>query len=320
MNLGDFHFLRPLYLLLLLPAAFVIWGIVKREDYRGGLQALIAPHLLEHILVGRKRQRALRPLYFLALFWGIAIFALAGPSWQREASPFVNDSAGLVIVLKVTPDMLAQDIQPSRLRRAIQKIHDLLKLRPGAKTALIAYAGSSHLVMPLTSDPAIIEMFSRALDPKIMPIKGDAPLKALREAAALLRESNTPGSILLIADDIPKGEIAPLKDFYNKEKITVHILAMAAPKEVDVPPGGPRAPALDLPTMKQAAAAAGSNLVLVTPDGLDVQRLAAAVESSMTAAQEEEGERWKDGGYLLMPLLVLLGLLFFRRGWVVSYE
>ena len=95
--------------------------------------------------------------------------ALAGPTWQREPAPFADDTAALVIVVEVTPTMLAQDVQPSRLERAALKIHDLLALRRGSVTALVAYAGSAHLVLPLTQDGDLITEFAAQLDPSIMP-------------------------------------------------------------------------------------------------------------------------------------------------------
>ena len=57
----------------------------------------------------------------------MTVVALAGPAWQREPAPFADDTAVLAIVLKVTPSMLTEDIQPTRLSRSVQKIHDLLR-------------------------------------------------------------------------------------------------------------------------------------------------------------------------------------------------
>ena len=80
-------------------------------------------------------------MHLLLAGWLIAIIALAGPTWRLELAPFIADQAALAIAIEVTPSMQAQDIQPSRLQRAAQKVRDLLALRPGAKTALVAYAG-----------------------------------------------------------------------------------------------------------------------------------------------------------------------------------
>ena len=318
--LTSFHFLRPWLLTLLIPAAALLWYAWKTQNSRSAMHSLIADHLLEHLLVGEKKQEKIRPLYLLAAFWFIAIIALAGPSWQKEPSPFTEDTAGLVIALKVTPTMLAQDIQPSRLERATQKIHDLLELRPGAKTALIAYGGSAHLTMPLTVDPNIIDMFSQALTPEIMPETGDAAAEAIKLGASLLTKAEIPGSILLIADQIAGDQLGAMQTFSKESAIPVHIYAIAADKGVTVPQASPPAPALNMDDMKKAAAAIDAGLTIVSPDDRDVQKIADRIKTSLSAAQQNQGDRWQDAGYWLLPVLLVLALFFFRRGWIVVYE
>lgn len=316
----NLHFLRPWLLTLLIPAAALLWYAWKTQNSRSGMQSLIANHLLEHLLVGGNKQKKVRPVYLLAAFWFVGIIALAGPSWQKEPSPFTEDTARLVIALKVTPTMLAEDIQPSRLERATQKIHDLLELRPGAKTALIAYGGSAHLTMPFTVDPNIIDMFSQALTPEIMPEAGDAAAEAIKLAASLLSKAKIPGSILLIADQIAGDQIGEMQSFHKKSTIPVHIYAMAADKGVTVPAGSAPVPALNMDDMKKAAAVMDASLTIVSPDDRDVQKLANRIQISLSAAKQNQGERWQDAGYWLLPLLLVLALFFFRRGWIVVYE
>ena len=310
----NFHFIRPWLLMLLIPVAGLVWYSLRSQSRRHAMQTIIAEHLLKHLLVGKKEEARGYPLYLLAAFWAVGIIALSGPTWKKEPSPFTEDTAGLVIVLKVTPTMMAQDIQPSRLTRATQKIHDLLKLRPGAKTALIAYAGSSHLVMPFTVDPGIIDMFSQALSPDVMPDEGDDP------AAGLLKQADIPGSILLISDAVPGSQNKALEQFNRETNIPVQLYAMAAPKGVRVPADSPPAPSLNPVEMKKAASAMGGNLVVVTADDGDVQKLANRIKTNMSAAREKKGQHWQDMGYWLLPLLLLIGLFFFRRGWMVAYD
>lgn len=316
----NFHFLRPWLLSLFIPVAVLLWYAWKTQNSKSAMQSLIADHLLEHLLVGEKKQKKVRPVYLLALFWFVAIVALAGPSWQKEPSPFTEDTAGLVIALKVTPSMLAQDIQPSRLERATQKIHDLLKLRPGAKTALIAYSGSAHLTMPLTLDPNIIDMFSQALTPEIMPEVGDAAAEAITLAASILTKAKISGSIVLITDQVAGDQLGALKQFHQNSDVSVHIYGIAADKDVTIPSGSPPAPALNMEDMKRAADAMDASLTIVSPDDRDVQKLSQRIQTSLSATKQDQGERWQDAGYWLLPLLLLLALFFFRRGWIVVYE
>jgi Ca-activated chloride channel family protein len=314
MNWQLFHFLRPGFLLLLLPAALIIYSILRRQDPMRAWKKVIAPGLLEHLSISASQRRSrLRPVVLLAGAWLLGVIALAGPSWEREATPFTEDQAALFIVIKVTPDMLAEDIQPSRLQRSAQKASDLLSLRPGSKTGLIAYAGSAHLVMPLTSDPDVIRFFASELDPGVMPVEGDNPVQAIELAQTRLEKAGLPGSIVLIADSIPE----PIS---GTGPADVHILAVAAGPEVVPPAGSPPAPALNESEMRESARQGGGKLVLVTPDDEDVRQLSNLIERSIAAAPIQQGERWKDAGYGVMVVFFILVLPFFRKGGAVRME
>jgi len=319
--LEAFHFIRPGWLLLLLPAALVIWAILHRQDPLRSWQAVIAPELLAHLVVRSEVQRSrLRPALVLGCAWFLGIIALAGPTWKKEPTPLTEDLAAVFIVLKVTPEMLAQDVQPSRLRRAAQKVGDLLALRPGTRTGLIAYAGSAHLVMPLTSDPEVIRYFAGELVPEVMPQTGDDPARAVSLANQRLQASGLPGSIVLIADYVGPEQSQELARIRSAGGADVHVYAMAAGPDASVPAGSPPAPALDQPAMARAARAAGGSLVLVSPDDRDIRQLAGQIERSIEAAPLVEGERWVDFGYWLVPLFIPLLLLFWRPGGAVALQ
>lgn len=309
-----FHFLRPAWLLALLPVALIVWSVLRRQDPARSWEAVIAPELLPHLAIRKEDRRSrLRPVWLLAATWSLGIIAAAGPTWEKEPTPFTEDLAALMIVLKVTPDMLAQDIQPSRLQRSVQKISDLLALRPGTKTGLVAYAGSAHLVMPLTDDPDIIGFFAAELSPEVMPVEGDDPAAAVRLARQRLEASGLPGSILLIADHVDPS----MADSLAGES-DLHVLAMAAGSDVVPPAGSPPAPALDIDAMRQAARAGGGAMATATPDDSDLRRLNARIERSIAAAPVREGERWQDMGYWLVIIFAGLALGFFRPGGAVS--
>lgn len=319
--IDQFHFLRPAWLLLLLPAGLLMWSVYQRSDSLRAWRKIISPHLLDHLLLreGGKEGRW-RPVYMLGIAWLTGILALAGPSWQMQASPFSEDQAAMFIVVKVTPQMLAQDIQPSRLQRSVQKIHDLLELRNDIRSGLIAYAGSAHLVMPLTSDNGVINSFAAALEPGIMPVEGDEPAEAIELASRRLKDAAVPGSIVLITDSVDTSQLSELETIHKNAAIDVHILAMAAGTDVIPPPGSYPAPALDLDSLKKAAKAMGGTVTTVTPDKRDVDELSARIERSISHVPAQEGQQWKDSGYYLLFLLAFIMLSFFRRGGSVAVE
>jgi Ca-activated chloride channel family protein len=318
--LTQFHFLRPDWLWLLLPALVIWWLMWRQQDQLRGWSRAIAPHLLPHLLLdGESAQGRIRPVHLLGIIWLLAIFALAGPSWQREAAPFAEEQSVLVILLKVTPSMQAGDVQPSRLRRAVYKIGRLLERRPDTRTALLAYAGSAHRVMPFTRDHALITQFAGELSPEVMPKPGEALVDAVALGNDLIRRSGQPGSMLLLADSVDLAQLDALKALRSQPGVPVQLWAIAAGPEVIPPVGTPPAPPLDEERMRLAANALGGGLELISIDDSDVGAVERKLGRSLSSISKAEGQRWRDAGYWLVPLLVVLALFWFRRGWVVRW-
>lgn len=304
--LAPFHFERPLWLLTLLPAA-AIWLIERRaSDATLQWRRVIDPALLAHLIVGDDRPSRIGPVDWLFGGWVVAAVAVAGPAWQREPSPFADQKPPVAVVIKVAESMLTQDLAPTRLDRARQKLADILAVREGASTALVAYSGSSHLVVPPTPDAAVILDLAKALSPDIMPKKeGDDLAGAIALANRALASTANGGSILLMADAVTPEALAGLP---GASSATVTLLSL-------------RADELGTEGVDEAAHALSATLVATTPDQTDVTAIVRRLDRADLAAAiagENEGQHWKEAGYWLTPLLALLVLLWFRRGWVLS--
>jgi len=302
--MAELHFLRPQMLLSLLPLLLVWWALWRGQNAYAQLKKVVAPHLLEHLMVGETKVRRLRPIHLLAVVWIVSALALSGPTWEREAAPFADDDAGLVVLLKVSGTMQATDVQPSRLARAKHKLRDLLQQRKGASTGLIVYSGSAHLVMPLTRDERIVSAMVEDLTPELMPTDGDALGEALQLAGKVLKRAGVPGSILVMADSVAPSQVEAVSA--TKPRTPVQFLVMsAAVAPVDT-------------GLNSLASALGAPVLRVSVDQADVQQAAQRAQSDFKAvAGTSGGNRWHDAGYALMPLIALLALMWSRRGWLV---
>jgi Ca-activated chloride channel family protein len=302
--MDDFHFIRPLWLLLSVPALLIAYGLWRLQDHTAEWRQIIDQHLLEHLVVGESARSRLRPIHLLLATWLICAIALAGPTWRLEASPFADDEAGLIILLKVSESMLTSDVQPTRLERAKHKISDLLELREGSSTGLIVYSGSAHLVMPLTRDDRIISTMIEDLTPDLMPEDGDALAEALQLAEQVLAKSGVPGSALVITDSVASLQADAL--------LTANITLPAQflflrPPDVAVDSG-----------LQSAASSLKAPVVHLTVDPEDVEQVVNRAQTSIqSVAAAGEGTRWLDAGYRLLPLLALLMLMWSRKGWLV---
>jgi len=188
------------------------------------------------------------------------------------------------------------DVAPTRLERAKQKIRDLLGVRAGARSGLIAYAGTAHLVMPLTDDRSVIEPFLAALATGLMPGDGKNVTSAVSLATQFLAAEPVAGTILVVADDLDEAAIRQAAG-----RNGVAMLRVA-------------------PAQSGGGMGLGSDIVRVSVDGSDIQAIERRIETRFQAAQGDAfGMQWRDEGYWLLFPLALLCLLWFRRGTTVAW-
>jgi Ca-activated chloride channel homolog len=291
-----FHLLRPLWLIALLPVVAVVLLVRWRESVAARWGGVIAPHLLKNLIVTPERSWSISPVYLVAIAMTLGVVALSGPTWRRELPPFVEDKAPLMITLAVSSSTGRTDVAPTRLERAKQKIRDLLAARAGARTGLIAYAGSAHLVMPLTEDRGVIEPFLAALSPGLMPSDGKNVVGAISLATQSLASEPVAGTILVVADDLGNADGAALRQAAGRNGLAM--LGVAPPDSGTGP--------LDA--------------VRVTVDSADIRALERRIETRFQSAQGDAfGTQWRDEGYWLLVPIALLSLLWFRRGTTVAW-
>jgi Ca-activated chloride channel family protein len=294
-----FHLLRPLWLLALVPVAIVLALVLWRQSPEAQWGGVIAKHLLKNLIVQSGHRWSINPAWLVAAGLAIAIVALSGPTWKRELPPFVEDKAPLMIALALSPSMGETDVAPSRLERAKEKIRDLLAARSGARTGLIAYSGTAHLVMPQTDDGAVILPFLAALTPALMPQAGNNPAAAVALAAQSLAPEPVSGTALLVADDLGSADGAALRQAAGRNNLLM--LTVRPPQAAGTSLGR-------------------SEAVAVSVDGTDIGTLQRRIETHFQAAQGDAfGAAWRDEGYWLVLPAALLSLIWFRRGTTVAW-
>ncbi|SCB32277.1 VWA domain-containing protein [Cupriavidus alkaliphilus] len=329
-TLAHFHFLRPWWLLGLLPAALLVWAVRRRGDVRRRWRDTIAPHLLDALMLGERRRLALRPVHLTALLLALGTVALAGPSWRQERPPFLDDKAPLAIAVDLSHSMDAIDVTPTRLERAKLKIKALLARRDGGRTAIYAYAGSTHLVLPLTDDASLLQTFAEALQTRIMPVPGRDMAQALRVIDADLKHEPVPGTILFLTDGVDPAAATAFRAQADSGRSQPVVLALGTEQGGPLRNGagglveqdGARVFArLDVAALERFGDDSGVPVATFTPDSDDdvawVQR---HVQSHLEQVQAGDRTRWKDEGWWLVPPLALLAMLWFRKGWTVRWS
>lgn len=198
------YFDRPWLLLvavlLAVVAVLLVLGAARRR--RARLARLGEPGTVARLtpvpLTDRPTGRAVR-LGLAALLAGIA---LAGPRWGVEASVVRGEGIDMVLALDASLSMLAEDEAPSRLERMKQEVRRLLDQSRGDRVALLAFAGRSYILTPLTVDEGAIDLFLENLNPSVVGQAGSAMSRTIRQATDLLRatDSGADRAIVVMSD------------------------------------------------------------------------------------------------------------------------
>ncbi len=85
--MDSFHFLRPLWLLLLPLGPLLAWSLWRRLHQGVQWREVCDPHLLVHLLVAPAAARRKWPYWIVTAATTLALVALAGPAWERRSYP-----------------------------------------------------------------------------------------------------------------------------------------------------------------------------------------------------------------------------------------
>src|SRR5690606_28625738 len=113
----------------IVPALLITLLVWRQTRAAVQWQNLVSAELLPYLLDGKSLRNKPWQIAVLLAAWLIACIALAGPSWEKRSLPIQNNQNSLIILLDLSPSMLSEDLNPSRLVRARLKILDVLRER-----------------------------------------------------------------------------------------------------------------------------------------------------------------------------------------------
>ncbi|HCH1686097.1 TPA: VWA domain-containing protein, partial [Vibrio parahaemolyticus] len=326
--MAEFTFLNPYWLLGLITIPFVL---LINQKFRAKKSALIAPHLAK--MLGKTIQS--KPYFTIwGLAWAIACVALAGPSWQSNTRPSFELSQNRMLVLDMSRSMYASDIKPNRLTQTRYKALDLLpKWKEGA-TGLIAYAGDAYSLSPLTTDASTLAGIIENLSPELMPFQGSNLPAAIELALSQFSQAGAnQGDIVVLADDLDDSELARSLNLVKGKNIRVSVLAIGTANGAPIAlpdgsllkttQGSTVVAKTHLKNLQTLANKTGGMFVPIQHNNRDVDSIAAYTNNTgnnLAAKQNQEvkTDSRLNGGFWLLPLLLLPTVFLFRRGviWV----
>jgi Ca-activated chloride channel family protein len=325
------HWFRPWWILLLPLLGWLLWQLWHRQKRAGRWQMILPAAFHSVLLNGGRGRDSKKPWIVLGLVWSLGLFALLGPGWQRVEQLSHKPVDPLVVLLELTPEMLATDAPPTRLEQARRKLLDLLQARSDSQTAIIVYSGSAHTLVPLSDDQITIRNLLDAVKPSIMPQAGHRADLAVHKALTLLKQGALGrGRLLLIGSSLNEQERQGIRQALTGHQVpTLLILgvgtAEGAPVEQESggllkdSQGAILLPRLDSASLTDFAGQMGGQYRQMRMDDDDLRELGLLDSPKMLQndGQMIQLDNWTDQGYWFLLPLLLLAACAGRRGWLL---
>jgi len=323
------YWFRPWWLLLLPMLGWLLWQLWHRQKRAGRWQMILPPAFHAALLSGGNGRESKLPWIALGVAWLLAVLALLGPSWERVEQLSQKPADPLVVLLELTPEMLASDVQPNRLEQARRKLFDLLQNRSDAQTAIVVYAGSAHTLVPLSDDLATSHNLLDALKPSLMPEAGHRADLAVAKALTLLQQAALgDGRILLIGSSLTEQERLEIRRALSGKSTQFLMLGIGTAEGAPITredgsflkdeQGAILVPHLDEPGLKAFANDLDGRYRSARLDDADLHALGLldGPRNLRNDGQTLRLDTWADQGFWLLLPLLLLAACAGRRGWL----
>jgi Ca-activated chloride channel family protein len=196
--LGIFDSPWLLALVVVLPIAVALFVGRAYRERRRRLGRLGTPDVVARLVppTALRAPRSRAVLLALAALFGAVAFA--GPRWGTETTVVRGEGIDLVFALDASLSMMAEDERPSRLGRMKQEVQRILAASRGDRIGLIAFAGRSYILTPLTVDQGALDLYLDNLDPSVVGQAGSSLARAIRQGTALLNASQAESDKALV--------------------------------------------------------------------------------------------------------------------------
>lgn len=193
--------------------------------------------MLRKMMPGYSKKRAVWKNVLFVMAYIFLIIALADPQIGTKLEDVKQEGLDIIVALDVSMSMEAQDIVPSRLKKAKHEVAKLIDLLQGDRIGLIAFAGMAHVQCPLTLDYSAAKLFLRMIDTRLIPVPGTALGEAIKRAIKSFESKEHKHKVLVLITDGEDHGTKPIEmaKAAAKEGIVIYTIGLGSPEGVPIP-------------------------------------------------------------------------------------
>ena len=250
-----------LWLLALIPIFFFLKWVFQGPNQQVLSLSLKSVSRNRSILVNL---RFLVPLFFV-FGLGSLILAIARPQLSVKGGQSISEGVDIAIAVDISDSMMDTDFSPNRLEAAKQIATKFIEGRTNDRISLVAFAGETLTLSPLTTDYSTLKDYLSMLEPSLIRTSGTAIGMALASCVNKLRDVTGKSKVAIIMSDGDNtaGAISPetALDLSKTFDVRVYTIAIGKPSAVEK---------VDEKTLKMLASGKGGRFFRATDnDALD---------------------------------------------------
>jgi Ca-activated chloride channel family protein len=215
------------------------------------------------------------------ILFGIALLVVAAAEPRTEGAfeEVAQRSADIVILLDVSKSMTAEDVGQSRLQRAKSDVRDLLSRLARDRVGLVAFAGKTAVMAPLTTDHGFFLSVLDEVDTDSAPRGGSHIGDGIRKGLEILPPEPDRDQVIVLITDGEDHDSLPLEAAHQARERGVKIIAVGLGDTAD----GARVPVWNESGERRFMKHRGQEVWSVLDEKL-LQEIAAATEGAYVGA------------------------------------
>lgn len=200
--MSDLEFAQPDWIHLIWAVIVIAIGLVTMEFVSGNsLGRFLSKDMQQRLSRSNPVSSRILGIIFFSLALVCFLIALMRPQYGFTEKKLPHVGAQIMICLDVSKSMLAEDASPNRLDRAKSELEILLNYLQEDQVGLIAFAGKSTVLSPMTTDFGYLKLLLKEATPSSVGKGGTMLEEPIRRAMNGFSDTSDMSRVIILITD-----------------------------------------------------------------------------------------------------------------------
>lgn len=233
-----FRFENPIYLYALSGIIlFIVLFVISRVIRKRLLSTYGEDALISRLFPDVSKYKPAVKLILVIFAFAFLVLGIANPQIGTKLEEVKREGVEIIIAVDVSNSMMTEDIKPNRMERTKQALLRLIDNLQNDRIGIVAFAGESFLLLPLTTDYSAAKLLISTIDTDLIQTQGTAIGGAISSAMGYFSDNEATKKAIIVITDGENHEDNASKAASEAaaQGIVVHTIGMGSVKGGPIP-------------------------------------------------------------------------------------